>query len=90
MSHRGGCGCDPHDGDGAGMLVGMPDGFLRKVAMDELGLELPPKGEYGVGNLFVAKDPEAIAAARALVNRTAKSRGLEVSEKCVCVWGGAD
>lgn len=31
MSHRGGCGCEPNTGDGAGMLVGIPDGFLRKV-----------------------------------------------------------
>lgn len=31
MSHRGGCGCEPNTGDGAGMLVGIPDAFLRKV-----------------------------------------------------------
>ena len=32
MSHRGGCGCEPNTGDGAGMLVGIPDDFLRKVS----------------------------------------------------------
>lgn len=36
MSHRGGCGCDPYDGDGAGMLVGMPHEFMRKVRPTQL------------------------------------------------------
>jgi len=31
MSHRGGCGCEPNTGDGAGMLVAIPDSFMRKV-----------------------------------------------------------
>lgn len=31
MSHRGGCGCEPNTGDGAGMLVAIPDAFMRKV-----------------------------------------------------------
>lgn len=32
MSHRGGCGCEPNTGDGAGMLVAIPDAFMRKVS----------------------------------------------------------
>lgn len=52
MSHRGGCGCEPNTGDGAGMLVGIPDGFLRKAAKKELGVSLPPLGQYAVGNVF--------------------------------------
>lgn len=52
MSHRGGCGCEPNTGDGAGMLVGIPDGFLRKVAKKDLGVTLPPLGQYAVGNVF--------------------------------------
>lgn len=52
MSHRGGCGCEPNTGDGAGMLVGIPDGFLRKVAKKDLGITLPPLGQYAVGNVF--------------------------------------
>ncbi|EWM26870.1 glutamate synthase, partial [Nannochloropsis gaditana] len=49
MSHRGGCGCEPNTGDGAGMLVGLPDHFLRKVVKNELGKSLPPLGKYAVG-----------------------------------------
>ena len=52
MSHRGGCGCEPNTGDGAGMLVGIPDGFLRKVAKKDLNVTLPPLGQYAVGNVF--------------------------------------
>ena len=36
MAHRGGCGCDPASGDGAGILTGMPDSFLRKVVESEV------------------------------------------------------
>ena len=55
MEHRGGCGCDPDSGDGAGVLVGLPDGFLRRVAL-EAKIELPPRGEYAVGMMFLPKD----------------------------------
>ncbi len=53
MDHRGGCGCEANTGDGAGMLTGVPIGFLRKVARRDLGVELPPDGKYGVGNFFL-------------------------------------
>ena len=78
MSHRGGCGCDPTDGDGAGMLVGIPDSFLRDHCLHELKLVLPPPGKYGVGNVFVSKNPGLQQAARIVVEKAAKSRGLKV------------
>ena len=40
MSHRGGVGCDPNTGDGAGILMGTPDAFFRKVAMEALAIDL--------------------------------------------------
>lgn len=42
----------------AGILTGMPDKFLRRVARDEAGIELPVEGFYGVGNLFLPQDKE--------------------------------
>jgi len=57
MTHRGGIGYEKSTGDGAGILTGLPDKFLRKVAAEELGVELPDRGEYGVGNLFLPNDP---------------------------------
>jgi len=44
MYHRGACGCETNTGDGAGILVGMPDKFLRRLALTELGVDLPKKG----------------------------------------------
>ena len=55
MEHRGGCGCEPNTGDGAGILVGLPESFLRKVAKDELGVSLPEKGQFGAGLVFLPK-----------------------------------
>ncbi|MCA9079004.1 MAG: glutamate synthase large subunit, partial [Planctomycetaceae bacterium] len=66
MTHRGACGCEENTGDGAGMLVGLPDRFLRRVAKAELGIDLPAKGMYGAGIIFLPKD----AAARAEFKQT--------------------
>jgi glutamate synthase domain-containing protein 1 len=52
LEHRGACGCEVNTGDGAGILVQMPDRFLRKVAAP-LGIALPPVGEYGAGLVFL-------------------------------------
>jgi len=56
MTHRGGVGYEKNTGDGAGILTGLPDKFLRKVAAEELGVELPAIGQYGVGNVFLPND----------------------------------
>jgi glutamate synthase domain-containing protein 2/glutamate synthase domain-containing protein 1/glutamate synthase domain-containing protein 3 len=51
LTHRGACGCDPLTGDGAGILMQLPDEFFRAV-LGEKGIQLPPAGEYGIGNIF--------------------------------------
>ncbi len=56
LSHRGACGSEANTGDGAGVLIQMPDKFLRK-ATAHAGIKLPPRGEYGVGMLFLPPDP---------------------------------
>ena len=56
LEHRGACGCDPETGDGAGILIQLPDRFLRREAA-ALGIELPPTGSYASGMIFLA--PEA-------------------------------
>ena len=56
MEHRGGCGCEANTGDGAGILVGLPEGFLRKVAKKDLNLELPEKGQFGAGLVFLPRN----------------------------------
>ncbi|KRL04135.1 glutamate synthase large subunit [Liquorilactobacillus oeni] len=52
MNHRGGTGAEPDTGDGAGILLSMPDSFFRKYAAQK-GFELPAAGEYAVGMLFL-------------------------------------
>src|SRR5687767_208047 len=56
MTHRGACGCEENTGDGAGVLTAIPDAFLRKVARQDLGLELPPAGRYACGLVFLPTD----------------------------------
>ena len=56
MGHRGGIGCEPGTGDGAGILTGLPHRLLRRVAREQLGIALPPPGQYGVGIAFLPRD----------------------------------
>ena len=56
LNHRGGAGCDPCTGDGAGVLIQVPDAFLRKET-DRLGFGLPPSGAYAVGMVFLSAEP---------------------------------
>ncbi len=52
LTHRGACGCDPETGDGAGILMQLPDKFLRKECA-KLNIELPAIGDYGAGIVFL-------------------------------------
>jgi len=56
LLHRGACGCEANTGDGAGILIQMPDRFLRREA-SRLGFTLPPERHYGAGLVFLPKDP---------------------------------
>lgn len=79
MTHRGACGCEENTGDGAGILVAVPDGFLRKAALEAGIGELPAEGEYAVGNIFVPKFENAVPEAKAIVERVCKQRGMKVT-----------
>src|SRR5215213_6961547 len=65
LEHRGAVGADPRAGDGAGILTQIPHKFFARKAKD-LGIALPPPGEYGIGVLFMPRDAER----RALVCKT--------------------
>src|SRR5207237_3848072 len=66
LLHRGACGCEASTGDGAGVLVQMPDRFLRKATAD-LGFALPPAGRYGAGLVFLPTDRADRERARQLL-----------------------
>jgi glutamate synthase (NADPH) large chain len=53
LNHRGACGCENNTGDGAGVLIQVPDAFLR-ARCAPLGIDLPAPGAYGVGMLFTS------------------------------------
>src|SRR5437016_12265884 len=55
MEHRGAEGADPGTGDGAGILLQIPDAFLRGVLS---GVTLPPVGRYGVAVCYLPTDSE--------------------------------
>src|SRR5881628_2660799 len=55
LLHRGACGCEPNTGDGAGILLQVPDKFLRKHCR-RLGIALPGPKDYGVGCVFLPRD----------------------------------
>jgi glutamate synthase (NADPH/NADH) large chain len=58
LDHRGGCGCDPESGDGAGLLMQLPHEFLSARAK-ELNISLPAAGRYGVAQVFLPTDAQA-------------------------------
>jgi glutamate synthase (ferredoxin) len=56
LRHRGACGCEVNTGDGAGILMQMPHNFLA-AACAEQGISLPGAREYGVGMVYLPRDP---------------------------------
>jgi glutamate synthase (ferredoxin) len=77
LLHRGACGCEANTGDGAGVLIQMPDRFLRKVT-GPLGITLPPPGRYGAGLVFLPRENGERDRVRQLVAQTADEEGLDL------------
>ena len=78
MEHRGACGCEQNTGDGAGILVGMPDKFLRRVALSELGINLPKPGAYSVGNIFLPQNSVERDHCKQVLNRLIAAEGQKL------------
>jgi glutamate synthase (NADPH) large chain len=74
LLHRGACGCEPNTGDGAGILVQMPDRFLRRECA-RLGLTLPAVGHYGAGLVFLPREPMQADKVRALLHSIVEEEG---------------
>ena len=68
LLHRGACGCEDNTGDGAGLLLQVPDKFLRRETA-ALGFTLPAAWEYGVGMLFLPRRLDERARIEELVGR---------------------
>ena len=77
MEHRGGQGCDPCSGDGAGILLQKPHEFLVIEALKQ-GITLPEFDKYGVGTILFPMDANQRAECREILERNADRLGLEV------------
>ncbi|HEU0088229.1 MAG TPA: glutamate synthase central domain-containing protein, partial [Pseudonocardiaceae bacterium] len=74
LEHRGARGGEPDTGDGAGILIQVPDGFLREV----VGFALPAPGGYVVGTAFLPDDDAAEAATMTAIETIAAQEGMRV------------
>src|SRR5437763_10967251 len=74
LTHRGAVGWDPKLSDGSGLLIQIPDRFLREV-MARQGVKLPPAGQYGVGMVFLPRDPASRIACEYEIERAIKDEG---------------
>ncbi|MGW7286993.1 glutamate synthase large subunit [Streptomyces sp. NPDC054847] len=74
LEHRGATGSEPDSGDGAGILLQVPDAFLREVT----AFELPQAGSYAVGIAFLPADAEGNETAVSKIETIAGEEGLTV------------
>jgi glutamate synthase (NADPH) large chain len=74
LDHRGAVGADKLMGDGAGILIQIPDDFYRSE-MAAQGVVLPPPGEYGVGMIFLPKEHASRLACEQELERAVKAEG---------------
>jgi glutamate synthase (NADPH) large chain len=77
LDHRGAVGADELCGDGAGILIQLPDDFYREE-MVKAGIELPAPGEYGVGMVFLPKEHASRLACEQELERAVKAEGQVV------------
>lgn len=75
LTHRGAVGADPLMGDGAGVLVQIPDRFFREE-MAKQDIELPAAGQYGVGHWFMPRDQALRDHIDDIIRESAQSEGL--------------
>ena len=77
LEHRGAAGAEANSGDGAGILLQVPDRFFREVTRDA-GFELPQRHSYAVGTAFIPGDAEQVGKTRRRIEELAAEEGLSV------------
>ena len=80
LDHRGAVGADKLMGDGAGILIQLPDALYREE-MALQGIELPPPGEYGVGMVFLPKENASRLACEQALERAVRLEGQVTDRK---------
>jgi len=74
LTHRGAVGADPQAGDGAGLLLQIPDDFFRTV----VDFALPELGKYAVGMIFLPRDAQARKQCEQTINSLIEAEGQSV------------
>nr|WP_188782966.1 glutamate synthase large subunit [Nocardioides phosphati] len=74
LEHRGAAGAEPNSGDGAGILMQVPDTFFREV----VDFDLPAAGGYAVGTAFIDGDADTVAKVQTRIEEIAVEEGLKV------------
>ncbi len=74
LTHRGAVGADPKASDGAGILIQIPDAFFREE-MAKQNIKLPPPGHYGIGMVFLPREPASRLACEYEIERAIKDEG---------------
>jgi glutamate synthase (NADPH/NADH) large chain len=78
LEHRGAQGAEPNTGDGAGILIQVPDEFLRAVLQEQGAFELPPLGKYATGIAFLPQSRKDATRACEAVEKIVEAEGLKV------------
>ena len=74
MEHRGAAGSDPKTGDGAGIMTQIPDEFFRIFCGND-GIDLPESGRYGIGMVFLPKEPALRLQCEGIIERVIRDTG---------------
>src|ERR1700745_2685475 len=74
LTHRGAAGCDPCTGDGAGILLQIPDAFYRSV----IDRDLPERGDYAVAMCFLSPEPSRRRRMEAILEGAVMHHGQRV------------
>ncbi len=74
LEHRGALGSDPKTGDGAGVLIQVPDKFFRV----SVAFELPPAGKYATGMVFLPANSKLAKTAKTRIEKIAEEEGIDV------------
>jgi Glutamate synthase domain 2 len=77
LTHRGAVGADPKTGDGAGIMVQIPDEFFR-IRCDSLRIELPSYSQYAVGMVFLPREPALSMQCEGILERAVEEEGQKV------------
>ena len=78
MTHRGAVGADSRDGDGAGVMTAIPHELFASELSATLGVTLPPRTEYAVGNVFLSPEENVLEESKNAFEQIARDLGLVV------------